>query len=130
MNFGAVAILNWQRRKGASVQVALAPFALGEAVLAERVKGSAVARLKAAESTESAASEERPLRPGQCREYMRRELAREFRGIVRGFVEGAKRGSCQHVKLATELVGTPKRAPKRRKSSVRRLIEEMEAGQI
>lgn len=57
-------------------------------------------------------AEEKPLQPSQCRAYMRSTLAREFRGIVDGFVEGAKSGSCQHVKLATELL-EPKRRPKR-----------------
>lgn len=68
-----------------------------------------------------------PLRPSQCRAYMRRELAREFRGIVEGFVDGAKKGSCQHVKLATELVGAPARQQKRGKSVVQKLIDEMES---
>ena len=52
------------------------------------------------------AKEERPLRPAQCRAYMRKTLAREFRGIVDGFVKSAKKGSCHHVKLATELLET------------------------
>lgn len=73
---------------------------------------------------------EKPLRPAQCRDYMRRELAREFRGIVRGFVEGAKKGSYQHVKLAAELIDAEPRPRKKGKSSVRRLIEQMESGQI
>ncbi len=47
---------------------------------------------------------------------MRRTLAREFRGIVDGFVEGAKSGSCQHVKLATELL-EPRRRAKREKAA-------------
>lgn len=53
---------------------------------------------------EETAVAKKPLQPGQCRAYMRRTLAKEFRGIVDGFVEGAKTGSCQHVKLATELL--------------------------
>lgn len=68
---------------------------------------------------------ERPLRPAQCRAYMRRELAREFRGIVQGFVDSAKKGSCQHVKLAAELVQAPVRV-RPKKSTVERLIEELE----
>lgn len=72
-------------------------------------------------------AKERPLKPGQCRAYMRRELAREFRGIVQGFVDGAKKGSCQHVKLATELVQPPKRN-RRPKSTVERLLEELGEG--
>ena len=69
---------------------------------------------------------ETPLRPSQCRAYMRRELAREFRGIVRGFVKGAKTGSCQHVKLATALVGTPAQTRNRGEQTIKRLIREME----
>ncbi len=69
---------------------------------------------------------ETPLRPAQCRAYMRRELAREFRGIVRGFVKGAKTGSCQHVKLATALLGTPARTRNRGQQTIERLIREME----
>ena len=77
--------------------------------------------------TEPMAAALPPLRPSQCRAYMRRELAREFRGIVQGFVDGAKKGSCQHVKLATELVGAPERKPKRGKSVVQRLIDDLES---
>ena len=77
---------------------------------------------------ESARAAERPLRPSQCREYMRRVLAREFRGIVQGFVQEARSGSCQHVKLATELVTTPPRRQVRRKGTLATLIEEMERG--
>ncbi len=90
-----------------------------------RVKAAGKKRKKAGGEAEVAETLP-PLRPSQCRAYMRRELAREFRGIVEGFVDGAKKGSCQHVKLATELVGTPERSPKRAKSVVRKLIEEME----
>ena len=77
---------------------------------------------------ESAGAEERPLRPSQCREYMRRVLAREFRGIVQGFVQEARSGSCQHVKLATELVTAPPQRRARRKGTLATLIEEMERG--
>lgn len=68
---------------------------------------------------------EPPLRPSQCREYMRQTLAREFRGIVQGFVEGAKTGSCQHVKLAAELLERPPRAHNGRRT-VQRLLEKLE----
>ncbi len=69
---------------------------------------------------------ERPLRPSQCRAYMRNALAREFRGIVQGFVEGAKSGSCQHVKLATELVRSPERKRVSGRGHVQRLVEQLE----
>ena len=75
---------------------------------------------------EEGAAEERPLRPSQCRAYMRNALAREFRGIVDGFVEGAKSGSCQHVKLATELVQTAARKRASGRGQVQRLVEQLE----
>ena len=69
-----------------------------------------------------------PLRPAQCRAYMRKELAREFRGIVDGFVKGAKSGSCQHVKLATELLESKKRPDPMRsgRNTLKRLVRRME----
>ena len=67
----------------------------------------------------------KPLRPSQCRSYMRRELAAKFPEIVKGFVKGAKAGSCAHVKLATELLAQPDRKPRRRKGSAGRLLDEL-----
>ncbi|MGI4827442.1 MAG: hypothetical protein ACRYFU_04515 [Janthinobacterium lividum] len=57
---------------------------------------------------------------------MRQTLAREFRGIVQGFVEGAKTGSCQHVKLAAELMDRPARTKARGKQSIQRLLDRLE----
>ncbi len=72
----------------------------------------------------------KPTRPGQCRAYMRQALTQEFEGIVKGFVEGAKSGSCQHVKLATELL-EPRPRVKQEKTGRRtilRWVDEMERG--
>lgn len=69
---------------------------------------------------------ERYLRPGECRSHMRRTLAREFQGIVDGFVEAAKKGSCPHVKLATELLKPIRKGPSRKKGSVTRYVEHLE----
>ena len=55
---------------------------------------------------------------------MRKRLAEEFPGIVQGFLEGAKTGSCAHLKLATELLAEPERRP-RRKGSALRLLEKL-----
>ena len=66
------------------------------------------------------------MRPSQCRAYLRNALAREFRGIVQGFVEGAKSGSCQHVKLATELVRPPERRKRNGKGELQRLVDQLE----
>lgn len=46
----------------------------------------------------------KPLKPHQCRAYMRRQLAEEFPAIVSGFLKSAREGSCNHVKLATEFL--------------------------
>ncbi len=67
-----------------------------------------------------------PLRPSQCRAYMRRMLAREFREIVDGFIEGAKTGSCQHVKLATELMNPTQKKRAKAKGTVQQLLEDLE----
>ena len=98
----------------------LAPFLRG----GEVARTSAVAGVRAQRAEGAEEKGEMPLKPSQCRAYMRRELAREFRGIVRGFVDGAKKGSCQHVKLAAELLATPKRQ-RRRKDAADRLVDEL-----
>ena len=74
--------------------------------------------------------EQPPLRPSQCRSYMRNTLAREFRTIVQGFVKGAQSGSCQHVKLATELLEPRARKPKVQssRSTLERWVDEIERG--
>lgn len=72
----------------------------------------------------------RPMRASQCRTYMRKALVKHFPEIVDGFVEGAKAGSCAHVKLATEFL-EPKARVKQVKQGQRTLdrwIEEMERG--
>ncbi len=69
-----------------------------------------------------------PSRPSQCRTYMQKMLTREFQGIVEGFVKQAKSGSCQHVKLATELLEGKRKVERKRtgRSSLKRLIHQME----
>lgn len=69
---------------------------------------------------------EKPLRPAQCKRYVRRTLAEYLPVMLRGLVEGASKGSCQHIKLATELLWAQETAPERReKSSVTRMLEEL-----
>lgn len=72
----------------------------------------------------------RPLRPGECRAYLRRSLARAFPAIVQGFVNEAMEGSCQHLKLAAEITQSGKRVRKCReeKGPAQLLLEEMERG--
>lgn len=56
------------------------------------------------------AEPEKPLKPAQCRAFMRRHLATAFPRIVEGFVNQAETGSCMHVKLASELLETRRKA--------------------
>lgn len=66
------------------------------------------------------------MRPSECRSHMRRTLAKEFQGIVDGFVEAAKKGSCPHVKLATELLKPIRKGPSRKKGTATRFWEQLE----
>jgi hypothetical protein len=52
---------------------------------------------------------EKPLRPGQCKKHLQKTVAAAYREIVAGFVEQAKGGSCQHLKMATEVLESAKR---------------------
>ncbi len=99
-----------------------------------RSKGAAVkrvgngadrARRGPAQEQAEPVAKEAVLRPSQCRRYMRKRLAEEFRGIVQGFVEGARTGSCSHVKLVTELLAEPDRTRSRKKGSATRMLEEL-----
>jgi hypothetical protein len=59
---------------------------------------------------------------------MQKVLTREFEDIVKGFVQEAKSGSCQHVRLAAELLECKKKSePKSAgRSSFKRLVHQME----
>ena len=72
----------------------------------------------------------RYLRPGECRSHMRRTLAKEFQGIVEGFVEAAKKGSCPHVKLATELLKPVRKSPSRKKKTIAQYVEQLDREQL
>lgn len=63
--------------------------------------------------------------PAGCRAYIRRRLAKEFPGIVDGFVKEAKKGSCPHVKLATELLRPLRKGTSRRKSEATKLLDDL-----
>ncbi len=65
----------------------------------------------------------RYMRPGECRAHMRRILAKEFEEIVDGFVEAAKKGSCPHVKLATEFLKPIRKMPSRKKGTAMKYWE-------
>ena len=70
----------------------------------------------------------KPLKPHECRNHLRKTVAAAFRDIVAGFVEEAKSGGCQHLKMATEVVESKKRVRKslRPKSVTEELLEELE----
>jgi hypothetical protein len=70
---------------------------------------------------------EKPLRPHQCRKHLRETVAAAYRDIVAGFVAQAMSGSCQHLKMATEVVESPKRTRvgPRVKGPAERLLEEL-----
>ncbi|WP_158787106.1 hypothetical protein [Granulicella sp. L46] len=63
------------------------------------------------------------LRPSECRNRMRRTLTKEFDAIIEGFVEAAKKGSCPHVKLATELLKPTRTGPSRKKGTATKYWE-------
>ena len=65
-------------------------------------------------------------KPGECRTYLRKTLAEEFEGIVAGFVAAAKEGSCQHLKLATELLQPVRKGTSRAKGPVAKYWEKLE----
>jgi hypothetical protein len=69
------------------------------------------------------------MRPSECRSHMRRTLAKEFQGIVDGFVEAAKSGSCPHVKLATELLKPIRTGASRKKGTATRYWEQLDKRQ-
>ena len=69
-------------------------------------------------------------RPSQCRNDMRRALTDNFEAIVKGFVDEAKKGSCPHVKLATELLKPIQKQVSRKKGSVTRLLEKLDLEQL
>jgi hypothetical protein len=73
---------------------------------------------------EAPEAEERPLRPRQCRKYLQKTLATEFRAIVQGFVEEARNGSCAHMKLVVELLDAGKDGEPK-KGSAQRLLDEL-----
>ena len=81
-----------------------------------------------AEAVMEVAKVKKPLKPHECRNHLRKTVAAAYRDIVAGFVEEAKSGSCQHLKMATEVVESKKRVRKssRPKSATEELLEELE----
>jgi len=69
--------------------------------------------------------QEKPLRPRQCHKFLQKKLAAEFKPIVGGFIEEARKGGCAHMKLAVELLEPAKDEGRRKKGSAQRLLEEL-----
>lgn len=84
------------------------------------------AQRRVPEGTEEPEDEETPvLRISECRSYMRRTLAAEFAGILRGFVREAKGGSAAHMRLAHDLLEPPKKKRAPRKGSAAKMLEKL-----
>ena len=69
-------------------------------------------------------------RPKSCRTFTRARVAEALPEIVERFVEEAKKGSIAHAKMLANLGGLdkgeiPERKPRRRKSVVGRLLENL-----
>ena len=69
----------------------------------------------------------RPLRPAQCRRWLRNTLAENLPQLTRRFLKDTTPRSCAHMKLVTELIETPERRSRGGGRSVERLIRELEA---
>ncbi|HZL26820.1 MAG TPA: hypothetical protein VFC39_09840 [Acidobacteriaceae bacterium] len=74
------------------------------------------------------ADAKKPLKPHQCRNHLRKTVAAAYRDIVAGFVEEAKKGDCQHLRMATEVVESQKRIREslRPKSVTAQLLEDLD----
>lgn len=75
-------------------------------------------------AVEAAESQDKPLRPKQCHKYLQKTLATEFKTIVGGFIDEARKGGCAHMKLAVELL-EPAKVEKLQKGSAQRFLEEL-----
>jgi hypothetical protein len=65
------------------------------------------------------------LSPAKCRSYLRKRLAKEFEEITKGFIGAAKTGSCQHLKLATELLGPTRKTERKHRQTVGQVYEKL-----
>lgn len=78
--------------------------------MATKKRGRKAAPMESSRSKTKVPEPEKPLRPAQCRAFMRKHLAGAFPKIVEGFVNQAETGSCMHVKLASELLESKRKA--------------------
>ena len=92
--------------------------------MATKKRGREAAPVKSTRGKTKVPEPEKPLRPAQCRAFMRKHLAGAFPKIVEGFVNQAETGSCMHVKLASELLESKRSAQtsSSRKNSARDVL--------
>ncbi len=64
-----------------------------------------------------------------CKKHLRDTVRAEFEKITSGFVKQAQSGSVPHVKLATEILGGPKKGTRRKKGLMERVLQEIEEKQ-
>jgi hypothetical protein len=69
---------------------------------------------------------DRPLRPSECQKYLKRAVTRDFREIVKGFLEQARSGSCAHMKYAAEIVEPEKTPEPEQTGTMTKLLEELD----
>jgi hypothetical protein len=66
----------------------------------------------------------RPLKPGQCRRWLRRALAEQLPGMVQSFVDSKAKVSAQDIKLVMGLLEETEKK-KRGRRFVDRLLEDL-----
>ena len=67
----------------------------------------------------------RPLKPGQCRRWLRRALAEQLPGMVQSFIESKAKVSAQDIKLVMGLLEETEKKNKRGRRFVDRLLEDL-----
>jgi hypothetical protein len=67
----------------------------------------------------------KPLRPGECRRWLRRTLAEQLPEMVKTFVESKEKVSSQDIKLVMGLLEETEKKGKRRRGFMGRLLNDL-----
>ena len=67
-----------------------------------------------------------PTKPSLCPGYVRGRLTDAIETIADGFVKQAEKGSCQHLKLASELLEKGQPKPREKKGSAERFLDKLQ----